>query len=164
MCRLLVLSCLLTISLPSLALADNATVGALRKQIRALKEEEKDVVKHIKERYNSIINHKKLKEHEKERLRKKIREEERYYLSLTSDEERREKIRAHYNYMRRILTGEIRLEDRTIRKLRGEERELIEQIKSVYHAKIRHLENLVVAAGQAKPVSKGKPVTKVKKN
>lgn len=154
MCRLLVLSCLLTFSLSAVAQANDPRVDRIHQQIRALREEEKITIQHIREHYKAIIGHKKMDERQKERLRKALLEEERLALSHARGEEHREKIRAHYNHLRRVLSGEIRLDDKAIRGLREREVEHIRHIEAVYHHRIRELEEAIKGIGPVKPAGK----------
>ncbi len=154
MCRQLVLSCLLTFSLSAVAQANDPRVDPIHQQIKALREEEKITIQHIREHYKAIIGNKKMDERHKERLRKTLLEEERLALSHARGEEHREKIRAHYHYLRRVLSGEIRLDDKTIRRLRDQEGEHIRHIEAVYNHKIRELEESIKGIGHVKPAGK----------
>ncbi len=150
MFRLLGLICLLLFSVSGVARAGNPQVDAIRLQIKTLREEEKAVVKYIRETYKAIISNKRLDEHERAGLRKKLADEERQSLSLATGKDQKEKIRSNYSNLRKLLSGEIRLDTGAIRRLHEQETEHIRNVQAVYKAKLLELEEAIKVASQSK--------------
>jgi hypothetical protein len=150
MFRLLGLICLLVFSISGIARAGNPEVDVLRQQIKTLREEEKATIKYIRETYKAIIANKRLDEHERAGLRKKLADEERQSLSLATGKDQKEKIRSNYGNLRKLLMGEMRLDTGAIRQLHEQETEHIRNVQAVYKAKILELEEAIKAATQAK--------------
>jgi hypothetical protein len=146
---------LASFALVTVALADKAQVDALRQQVKQLRAEEKEVVKHIHQHYEALIRQDKLDERERERLRRELREQERHYLSLATNEEQKQHIRHHYEHLRNVLSGKIRMDAGAIRHLREQEKEHVKHVQATYRARIKHLEEEIKVASKAKP-AKGK--------
>src|SRR5262249_12406207 len=148
--------CLLTFTISAVARAENPQVSAIRQQIKVLREEEKAALTHIRANYKAVIENKRLDEHERASLRKQLAQEERQALSLTEDKAQKEKIRSNYSHLRRLLSGEVHLDVGAIHQLHEEETQQIRNIRAVYHAKIKELEDAIKAAAQVKPVGNRK--------
>jgi hypothetical protein len=153
---LFVLSGLLTFVASSVALANNPQVAVLREQVRVLRAEEKNLVHLIRQQYNSIINTTKINERQLVQLRKELGQQERQYLALTANKTQKENIRRHYDYLRRVLGGEGRVDAATIRKLREEETVHVRLIQTVYQAKIREMEQVIQVASKIPTATPGR--------
>ena len=139
-----------------IALANNPHVTALRQKVKALREEEKTVVKVIQAQYDSVINKAKLDEPQLGQLRKELLAQERQYLLLTTDKEQKANIRRNYEHLRRVLGGEGRLDAGAIRQLREQETAHVRLVQTVYKAKILELEQGIQVASKVNPTVKGR--------
>jgi len=124
-----------------LASADSKPgVNALRDQISALRKEEGATINAIKARYRAILRRDRLTETELRIERAEVRKQEEVALALASSATERDQIRTVYDGLRRYLTRAVRLEEREIRLLTDQEHNLIRQIRGLYTARIRQLE------------------------
>ncbi len=130
-------------------------IAALRHQIKMLREEEHLIIAQIKANYKAIIEGTKLDERGRAALRRMIAQEERQALALTKKEKEKKEIRATYDYLRRVLTGEIRLEKSVIERLQLQETAHVRLIQTLYKAAIMQrqaaileLEQLIRAASK----------------
>ncbi|HKB42640.1 MAG TPA: hypothetical protein VKD72_39795 [Gemmataceae bacterium] len=124
-----------------LTLADaRPGVTALRNQVRSLKKEEEVTIKAVQARYKAIKRRDRLTEQELKFERAEIKKQEDVALALASSATEREAIRMNYDAMRAQLTAGVRLGEREIRMLDGQERAQIQQIKALYASRIKQLE------------------------
>jgi len=138
-----------------IALANNPHVTALRQKVKALREEEKTVVKVIQAQYDSVINKAKLDEPQLGQLRKELLAQERQYLLLTTDKEQKANLRRNYEHLRRVLGGEGLLDAGAIHH-REQETAHVRLVQTVYKAKILELEQGIQVASKVNPTVKGR--------
>jgi hypothetical protein len=148
-CLPVLLGILASFVLVTVTLANNPQVDALRQQVKQLKAEQKEVVKHIHQHYESLIRQDKLDERQRGELRRELDKQEKHYLSLATTHEQREEIRHHYDHMRKVLSGKIRMDAGAIRQLREQEKVHVRHMQEVYKAQIKHLEQEIKVASKA---------------
>jgi len=127
-----------------LASADSRPgVTALHNKIRTLRKEETATIKAIQARYRAIKRRDRLTERELKFERAEIKRQEDVALALAASPTEREQIRTAYDALRRYLTKAVKLEEHEIKLLTDEEHAHIHQIKALYRAQIRQLEQEV---------------------
>jgi hypothetical protein len=139
---------LVALIVPGLVLASNRQGDALRQQVKALRQEERTVVKAIRTQYESVVNMAKLDASQVTALRKALRAQENQYLTLTSNSQQRANIIAQYDYLRKVLAGEHKLDATVIHQLRQRESAHVKLVSALYKAKIAEMDNLIRVASK----------------
>ena len=138
----------------SAVLASNPAVDQIRAQIRALRNEERAVVKNIEASYDSIVRRDRLAEHQLIALRRALKQQEEQYLAIASTPQEREQIRAQFESLRKALLGEIRMDANLIHQLRTQEHAQIRLVQALYRARIAELENMIRVASKTHTTNK----------
>jgi hypothetical protein len=140
------LSCLGAVGILALLTAnlnavENAATAGLKREIAALKAQEKVAVKMIQAQYDSMINRDKVAESVMEQQRRALHIQEKELLAVATTEEQKIAIRAQYDEMRALLGNDIKLDAKQITRLREMRTAHVRQIEAAYRAKIKFLEN-----------------------
>ena len=137
----------------SLVLADrghhktnqNPQITELRMQIKALQAEEKAVLKAIKGQYESILQQNKLSKTQQEEIKAALRNEEKGLLALATTNDQTEAIRAEFQLLFQVLSGELQLDKEVIAKIKRQEKTQVSLIRALYSAKIKELQAVIHA-------------------
>lgn len=140
-----------------IAAAESAAVANLKKEIAALKAEEKVVTKAIHAQYDAMINRDKISEKVLEQERAAIHKQEKNLLAVAQTEAEKKAIRAQYDEIRGVLTTDIRIDAKLIERLRAMRHAHIKHVEAAYAGKIKFLESELHSAQHA---SSGKPPKK----
>jgi len=123
-------------------------VAAIRAQIKELQAEEKVTAKAVKAQYESVLQVGRLTRAQIEEAKIALRNQEKTLLALSADSDERKLIRAQYDLLSRVLTGDVRLDNVQIERIKKQEKAHIALIHAVYGAKIKELQNVIRAAEQ----------------
>jgi hypothetical protein len=130
----------------NLAAADSRPEAlALQEQIKALKKEQEITIKAIKARYGAIKRRDRLNEAELRGERAAIKRQEDVTLALTASPLERRQVQAAYDTLRKYLTGGVKLEQHEVRLLTDHENAQVRQVKALYGARIKQLEQMLRA-------------------
>jgi hypothetical protein len=132
-----------------IAAAESATVSNLKKEIAALKAEEKVVTKAIHAQYDAMINRDKVTEKILEQERAAVHRQEKQLLAVAQTDAERKAIRAQYDEIRALLTLDIKLDAKTIERLRAMRHAHIKHVEAAYNGKIKFLESELHSAQHA---------------
>jgi len=144
-------SLLVLVALSSFVFADQkkVEVAAIRTQIKELQAEEKVTAKAVKAQYESVLQVGRLTRAQIEEAKIALRNQERTLLALSADSDERKLIRAHYDLLARVLTGDVRLDNALIERIKRQEKAHGSLIHAVYSAKIKELQALIRAVEQS---------------
>jgi hypothetical protein len=115
-------------------------IAALRKQVGALRTQEKAYVQAIHNQFETIINRDKLSEEVLIQERKLLAKQEAQLVAAAVTEADKEAIRLRFEAIRNALHTDIKLDAQQIKILRAEEHQLIERVKLTYNAAVKHVE------------------------
>jgi hypothetical protein len=149
MSRIPFLSTILGIlTVATLSWASNPQADALRQQVKALRNEQKVVVKVIGASYDKALRGVRLGEKELSAEKAALHEQERQYLALTTSDDDRETIRSQYHLLQGVLSGDIHLDVEVRSRLRAQKTVLTKLVNELYKAKIAELDNLIRIASK----------------
>src|SRR5262245_66514729 len=135
--------------------AENNAVATLRKEIQALRAQEKLTVKAIRAQYDAMIKRDKVAEHILEQERRALAVQEKELLAVATSPEQKEAISAQYETLRAALKADIKLDAKQIEQLRHAEHAHVKHVEAAYNAKVKFLEAEIHALEHApKPKKK----------
>jgi len=140
MVRAMVGSFLVLLAASAARSAENPAVTTLRQQVKALKAQQKTVVKAIQAQYNAVINQGSLTEAELRAMRAAVRKQERQQMALTTSGTDKEAIRQQYDLLRQGLSGKIALDGTQIAQLRRDRNALTTLVNKLYSTQIKEME------------------------
>src|SRR5262249_43588637 len=114
-------------------------ISPLRNEIRTLERQKKEALKAIKERYGELIRGDRRSEEALKRERTLLKEQEAALLLLATTDAQREAIRSKFQFMLKVLNGEIKMDERLIIQLQAEEQALSRQVSALFQARINQL-------------------------
>jgi anion-transporting ArsA/GET3 family ATPase len=124
-------------------------VAAIRAQIKELQAEQKVTAKAVKAQYESILQVGKLTKAQVAEAKIALRNQEKTLLALSTDPDERKSIREPYDLLSRVLTGDVRVDNVLMERIRKQEKAHVALIHAVYSAKIKELQGLIRAVEQA---------------
>src|SRR5207253_5540177 len=108
------------------------------KELRAL---EKKEVKDVAARFDALIAKLKDPEHKLEEIRAQLRAEEKTALASAPSADQKKLIKKQYQELTKILSGDIKADENTIKQLEQQKKLVEKLVKETYAAKIKELEN-----------------------
>jgi hypothetical protein len=123
-----------------LTAAENPAIATLKKEVAALKAQEKATVQAIHAHYDAIIKRDKVTEEVLIKERHAVHLQEEQLLAMATTEEEKRLIRARYDEVRAILSTDIKMDAKTIERLREMRHAHIKQVEAAYRARIKNLE------------------------
>jgi len=128
------------------ALAENnPDVAALRKEITALRAQEKATVKAIQTQYDTLIKADRLSEEVLATERKALAKQESELLSVATTKEDKDAIRARYETLRGLLKNGGKLDAQQINVLRAEKVSIVKVVNAAYKGKVQEIEATIKA-------------------
>src|SRR5262245_13364547 len=124
----------------SVSVAENNAVATLRKEIQALRAQEKAAVKAIHAQYDGMIKRDKVEEHVLAQERHALAVQEKELLAVATSPEQKDAIRAQYDKLRAALTAGIKMDAKLIEQLRHAEHAHIKHVEAAFNAKVKMLE------------------------
>jgi len=120
--------------------AENNAIATLRKEIQALRAQEKAAVKAIHAQYDGMIKRDKVEEHVLAQERHALAVQEKELLAVATSPEQKDAIRAQYDKLRAALTAGIKMDAKLIEQLRHAEHAHIKHVEAAFNAKVKMLE------------------------
>src|SRR5207249_11287185 len=114
-------------------------------QTKGRQAEEKATIKAVKAQYESVLQVGRLTRAQLEEGKIVLRNQEKALLALTADTGERKSIREQYGLLSGVLTGDVRLDNVQIERIKKQEKAHVALIHAVYGAKIKELQNLIRA-------------------
>jgi hypothetical protein len=115
-------------------------IAALNHKINALRVQEGQEVKALRERFRALLHRDSLTERELQAERAALLRQERAALAMAHEPAQKQQIREHYEAMRGRLKAGVKLKEHEIRQLHEQERAMIDHVRRVYGHHIRQLE------------------------
>jgi hypothetical protein len=138
------------------AFADgNPDVAALRKEITALRAQEKATVKAIQTQYDTLIKADKLSEEVIASERAALAKQESELLAVATTKEDKDAIRARCETLRGVLKNGGKLDAQQINVLRAEKAAIVKVVNATYKGKVQEIEAAIKTLEKApKPKKK----------
>jgi hypothetical protein len=105
-----------------------------RQALNATRTHEERALKRVHEHYEFLIHLDRHNENEMRAIRAAVHRQEAELLSLAANDADRQRIRAWYDYQRRVLTHDIHVDEHVISELHSRERAHADHIRSAYAA------------------------------
>jgi len=124
----------------SVSVAENNAVATLRKEIQALRAQEKAAVKGIHAQYDGMIKRDRVAEQVLAQERHALAVQEKELLAVATTPEQKEAIRVQYESLRAALKADIKMDEKLIAQLRHAEHAHIKHVEAAFNAKVKMLE------------------------
>jgi uncharacterized protein involved in exopolysaccharide biosynthesis len=133
----------------------NPDVAALRKEITALRAQEKATVKAIQTQYDTLIKADRLSEEVLATERKALAKQESELLAVATTTADKDAIRARYETLRGVLKNGGKLDAQQINVLRAEKTAIVKVVNAAYKGKVQEIEAAIKTLEKApKPKKK----------
>jgi hypothetical protein len=133
----------------------NPDVAALRKEVTALRAQEKATVKAIQAQYDTLIKADKLSEEILIAQRKALPKQESELMAVATTTEDKDAIKTRYELLRGLLKNGTKLDAQQINALRAEKTATVKVVGAAYRGKVQELEAAIKVLEKA-----GKPAGK----
>jgi hypothetical protein len=124
----------------SLLAREGDQIKELRQQIKMLTNERDAALKSMHKQYESLIRQDKRSEKEMAAMREWLKKQEKASMSGATTEQERQAIKQRFDFLRRALTQDIKLDARQIAELRASEKGHVQSMRAAYDAKIKEMQ------------------------